>query len=212
MGLSHIVRFYRLIEFCALNYYHNDRDDDGSKYENLFVQNTKMNKQKSVAIFEPNVQHKSEMIVIDNLLSYENMDTVQIKLKIYGKPAIGFMKEIVFRKRKSKKNRYNESEYVLLNGQMSAMLSDTNFDDIPLINDPQNIFKYELNAQHKGTIFHGINDCVISVNMRNKTALIRIKSVSNRHKEIEYKFYDIPDRIYCVARVNSLVNKIEIIQ
>lgn len=213
-----IFKYFRFYEFQLINHYYNDKDeDDIEKYENLLLQSTTINQKRNLAVFNQNniinQQSRSEIIVIDSLLSYQLYDSININLRIHGKPAIGFMKQCIFRRRKPKKNRYNQNEYILLNGQQSSMLSDS--DDIPLIYDPQKIFKYKIVSNHNEThnlVFHGINDCSISVNMINKTAKIKIKSVSNDHKEIEYEFYDIPDNIYCVARINGIGNKITIIQ
>ena len=49
------------------------------------------------------------------------------------------------------------------------MLSDS--DDIPLTYNPHKIFKYKITSSHDKThnfVFHGINDCLITVNMIRK--------------------------------------------
>ena len=133
-----------------------------------------------------------------------------LTLRIHGKPAVGFMTEVFVKHRKKKKRKQKAvamSEYVLVDGQQSAMLSHAE----PLSNDARQLFKYRVSAGNANMIFHGINECRVEVDMRARTAKLRIKSVSNKAKEMDYEFMDLPHRIFCVARLDTIGDKIEIL-
>ena len=94
-----IFKYFRFYEFQTINYYYNDKDDeDVEKYENLLLQSTTINQNRNLAIFNHkptsngytnhynfnNIIHlksRSEIIVIDTLLTYKMYDCVNINLE-----------------------------------------------------------------------------------------------------------------------------------
>merc|ERR1711991_542618 len=74
-----IYKYFRYFEFQKINYYFNDEDNENiEKYKNLLLQSTIINDKQNIAKFK---NGKSEIIVIDTLLTYKFADIININIK-----------------------------------------------------------------------------------------------------------------------------------
>ena len=185
----------RRFEFSLLNHY---RSAGNSDY--LFLRYIRSISFGHVEYSGDRKSH-SEMVVIEPMLTTKNMDCVTIQLKRRGEGCmprsctpIGFMKAA------SDIMKEQRSEYVLLRGYDTLNLrypTDDWYEKkqcIPLQHDPHSLFSYySMEPPSEGRTSEFVT---ISVDMVKRKATITWESGHTT------EFCNLPEEIYCVARLS----------